>query len=239
MAHTYSTEKIENYLKAATVFRNCSPTSLKNLSEKAQVKHVKKGQLLFVSGQEAEYLYIILTGWVRLYRETENGDQAIIDVLSTDDIFGDHAIFENMKYGYSADSVDESILISIPMSLFKNEIETNHSFTLGFLSNVALARKRQDIEIEHRSLQTAPERIGCFLLKQTPIVENNKTIITLPYDKTLIASKLGMKPETFSRALKKLKNEVGITVKGARIEIDDVQDLISYSCTSCSTKFPC
>ena len=144
-----------------------------------------------------------------------------------------------MKYGYSADSVDESILISIPMSLFKNEIETNHSFTLGFLSNVALARKRQDIEIEHRSLQTAPERIGCFLLKQTPIVENNKTIITLPYDKTLIASKLGMKPETFSRALKKLKNEVGITVKGARIEIDDVQDLISYSCTSCSTKFPC
>lgn len=238
MAHTYSTDKIEDYLKAATVFRNCSAVSLEHLSKQAQIKHVKKGQSLFITGDQANYIYIILSGWVCLYRETVNGDQAIIDILSTDDIFGDHALFENMIHAYSSEAADESILITIPMTLFKQEIETNHSFTLGFLSNVALARKRQDTEIEHRTLQTAPQRIGCFLLKQTPVIENDMTVITLPYEKTLIASKLGMKPETFSRALSKLKSEVGMCVKGPRIEVDNIDDLITYSCESCSATFP-
>jgi CRP/FNR family transcriptional regulator, dissimilatory nitrate respiration regulator len=38
--------------------------------------------------------------------------------------------------------------------------------------------------------------------------------LTLPIDKSLIARRLGMKPETFSRAPGALKSEVGLQVEG-------------------------
>ena len=63
--------------------------------------------------------------------------------------------------------------------------------------------------------------------------------ITLPYDKTLIASRLGMKPETFSRALAKLKQETQIEIKGPMVTIKDMQRLISFTCNHCSSSFPC
>jgi hypothetical protein len=61
----------------------------------------------------------------------------------------------------------------------------------------------------------------------------------LPYDKTLIASRLGMKPETFSRALAKLKEQTGIRIVGPTVYIDRLQTLVSYTCNHCSTHFPC
>ena len=63
--------------------------------------------------------------------------------------------------------------------------------------------------------------------------------IHLPYDKTLVAARLGMQPETFSRALSKLKKETGIRVQGAYIEMDSIDPLASYSCIACSSEFPC
>lgn len=63
--------------------------------------------------------------------------------------------------------------------------------------------------------------------------------IHLPYDKTLLAARLGMQPETFSRALAKLKEQTGIRVKGAVVELDNLEQLINYSCQVCSSEFPC
>jgi len=99
----------------------------------------------------------------------------------------------------------------------------------------------QDKELEHLTVQNAPQRIGCFLLRLCVNrgKEERSTTLHLPYDKTLIASRLGMKPETFSRALTKLRSEIGIEVNGATVIIENIDDLLSYCCGFCSDTFPC
>lgn len=104
---------------------------------------------------------------------------------------------------------------------------------------MARYRRQQDRELEHRTIQNAPQRIGCFLLRLTNQEEEGSVKIHLPYDKTLVASRLGMQPETFSRALNKLKDKTGIRVKGATVELDNLEQLTSYSCSACSSEFPC
>ena len=64
-------------------------------------------------------------------------------------------------------------------------------------------------------------------------------MVKLPYDKTLVASKLGMQPETFSRALSKLKKNTGIEVQGSIITIPDFKMLSDYCCSVCSSEYPC
>jgi len=182
---------------------------------------------------------VIKSGWVKLFRETLDGAQAVVDILTTNHIFGETAIFEDGNYPYSAEIVETAEIISLPISELKAEIENNNKLALAMLSSMARYRRQQDTEIEHLSIQNAPQRIGCFLLRLANQNETGEVKIHLPYDKTLVASRLGMQPETFSRALAKLRDKTGIHVKGATIEMDSLEQLTRYSCAACSSEFPC
>ena len=104
---------------------------------------------------------------------------------------------------------------------------------------MAKARRHQDRELEHLVIQNAPQRIGCFLLRLTNQNETGPIKILLPYDKSLVAARLGMQPETFSRALMKLKDATGMEINGATILLSDIKQLIQFSCSACSSEFPC
>jgi hypothetical protein len=85
------------------------------------------------------------------------------------------------------------------------------------------SRKQQDKELEHRTKCSSAHRL--FLLRLCNLDADGPIRLNLPYHKTLIASRLGMKAETFSRALAKLRQETGIRIKGAAVEIDTVDQL--------------
>ncbi len=229
------TIELEKYL----IFKGCTGSFFDTLAKETHVQRHTKGKLLFVHEDEAERFFIIKSGWVKLFRETLDGTQSIVDVLTTGHMFGETAIFEADLYPYSAEIIEPAEIVSLPLSTLKSEIENNNKLALNMLSAMARYRRQQDREIEHRTIQNAPQRIGCFLLRLANQDESGAVTIHLPYDKTLVASRLGMQPETFSRALMKLKEKTGIRVKGATIEMDNLQQLTSYSCAACSSEFPC
>jgi len=135
--------------------------------------------------------------------------------------------------------VEDADILSLSLSHLKSEIEKNSQLALNMLGDMARYRRRQDTEIEHLSTQNASQRIGCFLLRLTDQNKAGAVSIHLPYDKILLSARLGMQPETFSRALAKLREQTGIRVKGATIEMDSLEQLISYTCSACSSEFPC
>jgi hypothetical protein len=75
---------------------------------------------------------------------------------------------------------------------------------------------------------SAPQRIGCFLLRLCGGDNKKSATFNLPYDKSLIADTLGMKGATFSRALAILRQKIGANVNGVNVEIDSVQKLAEY-----------
>jgi hypothetical protein len=74
-----------------------------------------------------------------------------------------------------------------------------------------------------------------------PCLKENKQniVLFLPYDKALIASRLGMNRETFSRVLTIIQQYTGIKIKGSTVEIESMDKLVEFSCGSCSLTFPC
>jgi CRP-like cAMP-binding protein len=209
------------------------------MEQNATTQLFKKGKILFIHGDNAARFYFVKSGWVKLFRETLDGAQSVADILSSGHIFGETALFEEDVYPYSAEVVEDAEIVSLPLSVLKEEIETNNKMALSMLNSMAKYRRQQDEEIEHRSIQNASQRIGCFLLRLANQGQVGPVTIHLPYDKTLVASRLGMQPETFSRALSKLKDKTGLYVKGATIELDSLDQLAEYSCSACSSEFPC
>tara|TARA_R110002124_G_scaffold149220_1_gene314934 strand:- start:73344 stop:74048 length:705 start_codon:yes stop_codon:yes gene_type:complete len=228
-----------NNLKHISLFKGCESAFFDELETQGQSLTCPKGRILFISGEQADRFYYIKSGWVKLFRETLDGTQAVVDILPAGHVFGETSIFSNNNYPYSAEVVESAEVIALPTLVLKTEVENNNKLALNMLNHMARYRAQQDKEIEHLSIQNASQRIGCFLLSLAKQDSVGATTIRLPYDKTLVASRLGMQPETFSRALAKLRDKTGIQVNGATINVDNLKQLSSYSCAACSSEFPC
>ncbi len=227
-------------LKTIRPFETCSDDILASLDDGSHVQNHPKGRVLFIHGDDAKRFYFIKSGWVKIFRETLDGAQAVLDVIPQGNIFGEDALFGDGFYDYSAEVVENAEIVSYPLSVLKAELSQDNGLALAMIDLMARHRRQQDKEIEHRSIQNASQRIGCFILRLTRQDDVGRAVsIHLPYDKTLVAARLGMQPETFSRALSRLKEKTGIRVKGATIEMDDLKSLIEYSCAACSSRFPC
>ncbi len=212
---------------------------INSLAAEAKILHLKKRSPIATFGDRAQRFFLIRSGWVKLFRETLDGTEAIIDILTTDHFFGETALFENNLYPFSAEATEPVTLLSLPLAPVAAELEHNSKFALAMIQTMARYRRHQDMELEHRTIQTAPQRIGCFLLRLADQSKDGDVTVQLPYDKVLVASRLGMKPETFSRALGKLKADTGIKVDGATIHVTNLGILSSYACTACSGEYPC
>ncbi|MCI5050226.1 MAG: Crp/Fnr family transcriptional regulator [Rickettsiales bacterium] len=234
-----SVNEIPELLEGLPLFKGLGPEIIQTLVEQSQSRNIRKGTILYLQDDPADWFYVILHGWVKLFRETIEGEEAVIDVLTNRHMFGENAVFEEDRYTYAVEIIEDSALIAMPTAVLKQQIATNNQLALNMLSSMSRHRLQQHREIEHLNVQNAPQRIGCFLLRLCGSKPEKHVTIHLPYDKTLIASRLGMKPETFSRALAKLKQNTNIKVSGPSVHIEDVDRLVEYTCNHCSTSFPC
>ena len=208
----------------------------------AQISHAAftRGQTVFLQDDAADFVYIIRSGWVKLFRETIDGQEAIIDILTRGHIFGDTSFFNNNIYQYGAQTVEDLHVFRLPLSLFQTLIAEDSQFTFNLMNTMVRYRREQDMEVEHRSLQNASQRIGCFLLRLLPLNHHTGAqTIHIPYDKLLLAGRLGMKPETLSRGLSRLKEDLDLVVKGGTVHVPDVEQLANYTCSACTHNFPC
>jgi len=215
-------------LKDTWLFSNLSDKEIVRFGNAAQTRSYEKYTILYYQKTPAEFFYIIREGWVKLFCTTPKGDEIIVDMLTTGDMFGESAIFEQGRHMCGAQVIENVHLLCIPSNLLKNQIRRSSTLALSMLSSMSLHHRHRHAESALNAMQTAPQRVGCFLLKLCPKNKKKSNVFHLPYEKTLIAGTLGMSNATFSRALNTLKQKTAIRIKGTRVEIDSVERVVKF-----------
>lgn len=200
----------------------------------AKIKDYPKGARLFLQGDGADRFFVIINGWIKLYRGTPDGDEAVVALFTRGDVFGEAAIFDNTNYPFAAEAVEQATLIEIPSALLKNRAKANPDITARLMDSMSREMHKLQMENEHIILMSASQRVGCLLLQLSSGMLGTGGAFSFPYDKALAAQRLGMKPETFSRALAQLK-PAGVTVKGSEIRIESFSGLVDYACGHCTS----
>ncbi len=240
-SHCETTEELKGPYSIADLkfIDSMQEKTISYLNQNASTQHLKAGHIIFMHQDPADRFYFLKSGWVKLFRETLDGDESILDVLPQGSVFGESSFFEGGFYSCSAEALENCELISYSLTILTEEVSENGLFAVEFLKHTARKNLIKEKEIELRSVQKAPQRIGCFLLRLCRKEKGNSKILHLSWEKAQIAARLGMTPETFSRSLAKLQAEVQIRIKGPTIEILDINALVKYTCSACSDLFPC
>ncbi len=222
-------------IKLVPLFKGVDSESLQDILKYARVVEHSKGAMIFMQGEQASRFYIILEGWVKLFKGNADGEESILQVLSIGESLLETVIFNNTPFTVNAQAVDNVKLLSIPATIIREKLQSNKDLAINMLSTVANRSQSLISQFEQLTLKNTTQRVGWFLLKLFLEKGGITTHLKLPYDKALIAGYLGMQPETFSRTLQALK-EHGIDVDRNLINLPDIFALCDYCDAELSSK---
>jgi len=205
------------------LFSGLTSEELLDLISEAWVAVAPAASLLFLQGDPARHFYVVLEGWVKLFRGTSEGDEAIIAVIPQGQSFAEAAVFEEGSYPVSAAMVDDSRLLCIPAGSFLEKVINDRRMVMKMMASMSRRLRQLVNQVEDLSLKSSVERVAGYLAGLCT-EETGGAIVRLPLDKAVIAKHLGMQPETLSRSFARLRT-MGIVADGNTVRISDVADL--------------
>lgn len=197
-----------------------APEAVRALLAEAQLQLAERHTVLFHQGEPATRFYVLLDGWVKLHRTGRDGEESVIAVVARGESFAEAAIFASQRYPVTATVVADARLLAIPGPAFLGRLRADPELGINMLASMSRRLRGLVRQVEQLSTRSALERLAEFLLHLCPEPGEGGASLRLPLDKHLIAARLGMQPETFSRALARLR-PLGVTSRGDRIEIAD------------------
>lgn len=213
-------------IRSIALFGRLSDRALQLLAANTQFRSVQRGTTLFLQDEPADRFFVLLDGWVKLYRLTRDGAEAVVAVIGPGETFAEAAMFASGKFPVCAEAVAESRVMTLTAEGFARCLHADDQIAFSMLGSLSMRLRHLVTQIEQLQVQPTPQRVGSFLLRFCPEGSGSATF-ALPFDKALVARRLGMQPETLSRALAKLR-AVGVETQGSTVTVADLDALRQF-----------
>ncbi|MBF0255057.1 MAG: Crp/Fnr family transcriptional regulator [Gammaproteobacteria bacterium] len=219
--------ELEHILHNHRLFKSLSPDLLRRASLGASIQELAKGEHLFEQGDPADAFYYLIEGQVKLSRLSPEGDEKILEVTTPGSTFAEALMFKRVPiYPVAAQALKKSRLLRVNSVNYYAVLAESPQSCLTLLADLSVRLHALVNEIDKLTLHNAACRIAGYLLTRIP-VDGLEYELDIP--KLVLASRLAVKPETFSRIIKQLCAEDLIRVKGNHIRILDLQGLRDFS----------
>lgn len=216
-------------IRKAPLFEGLEQDSLEQLTAGATVEVLQEGAQLFRQGDIAARFFLVVAGQMALTRASPHGDEKVIELLGPGQTFAEALMFMGApRYPVNARALGTTRVVALDNATFTSILRASVDLCFRLLANMSVRLHRLLGEVEALTLQSAAVRIVNFLLAQLPEGAVSPTSVALPVPKHVIASRLSIKPETFSRILHEMTAAGVIVVKGPLIEIGDIKALTRY-----------
>lgn len=226
-------------LKSLPLFSDLSREECEFLLHSSRLHRIERGSLLFLHGDPVTHFYALCRGTMQVFRETPDGHEITDEILIPGDTLGaDEILRTHHTHLHSARAVDDAMLLEIPVTWMKANLKDFDHIAARLLTGLSDRLHQAQIEAEHRATMSAAQMVACFLERLCVLYDFDPRGFELPISKTLIASRLRMELETFSRTLKKLK-EHGIEVEGTQVKFTHIDKARHFVCDDCSIHEDC
>lgn len=182
----------------------------------------RAGEILFRQGDQPGNFYIVVSGHVVLFLDGEGDPSKIARVASRGESFGESCICCHAARLVTAQAFGRAELVAIPGAALQSLFCASPGLALGLISEVSMRLRGLVRQVTDLKMKSAAQRLGGYLL-EVAATDAGPATIRLPFEKKLLASQLGMQPETLSRALFRLQG-LGVRYNRAH-DAFSVQDM--------------
>lgn len=206
-------------------FEGLSTDDIFSLLARSSVVEIPRGSLLFSQGDVADKFYVLLEGRVKLFITNEEGEESIIEIYGAQSSFAEAAMFASARFPVNGETTLSSRLVQVDGSSFLRVLQENIEMCQKISMQMAHRYRSLQNEIIHLKTHSPAQRLGVFFLSLVGDAQGQD--VPLPYSKNLIAARVGMKPESLSRALGRLK-DIGVMCAKDRVRVESLESLQAF-----------
>ncbi len=222
---------LPRYLATLPLFSNMRDEELQRLATGCQLRRVERGKVIFRTGDPCHEFHVTVLGQVKLFVISPTGTEKVVELVGPGNSFAEAVMFMGVPYVVSAQTLTDSLILSIEKDVVLREIGASPEFALRMLAGLSRRLHGLIKDVEGYALHSGVQRVIGYLLgdRMTESDAASEAItVSLPVSKAAIASRLSLTPEYFSRVLNELETAGLIHVDKRDIHISDTARLANY-----------
>jgi len=196
-----------------------------------------KGEYVFLECDQPRNLYVLVTGEVKLLKQTEDGRETIVEMAYPGEIFGEEAIFDGQPYPMTAQALEDVELLTITRTDFFTFLRDNPDLALEIITELGTRLREAQNTIRALAMERVEWRIARVLLmlsRKAGIVEADGVSIDLPLTRQDIADMAATTVETTIRVLSNFKKMGLVDTEKGKIILRDkkhLEEMVSEGCS--------
>lgn len=211
----------EAMLERLPIFGSLNAIRIARIAQACRHVRIEKNGFAFRRGDVADGLYIVAAGHIKLAIPSTDGHEKVLDFFGPGQVFGEAVMFLDLPYMVDAQALDDAVLLWIDKQEVCAAIDEDPAFARRMLASLSQGLHSLMQDIEAVSLQSAAQRLATYLLNQP----RDGGCTRFPFSKSIVASKLGLSPETLSRLLNQMSSAGLISVQGRVVTIHQLDAL--------------
>jgi CRP-like cAMP-binding protein len=220
--------KIQAFLANLPMFSDMSREELDRVAAATIPVYAEKGQAIIQAGDPCTGFHLVVYGQVKLGFTSPQGVEKVVEIVRPGQSFGEALLFLDKPYMVFAQALADSMLLHVAKHAVLEGLSNDPCFSKRMLSGLARRVHSLIRDVEAYSLRSGQERVIGYLLADLPQeLTSGPAEVNLAPGKSVIASRLNMTPEHFSRILHELTGAGLIQVTGRTVRIADVERLRS------------
>lgn len=215
----FTTTKTLEAMRRIPLFSTLDDADLQDFLAACRRVRVRAGIQIFSPDDQADSLFVILSGRVKVYKLSPKGDEQILHLYGPGSTFGEAAMWDAIDYPAHAAAVADTTLLVVTRETLRETLARKPELALEMIAGMSTKLQEFNRLIEQLSLREVPARLAGILLELSR--EAGSDTIRLRQSKRELAAQIGTIAETLSRAFARLKKAGLIEVKGAKITVLD------------------
>jgi CRP/FNR family transcriptional regulator, dissimilatory nitrate respiration regulator len=222
--------KISAFLSNLPLFKEIAAEEVERISSGTRVLHLARGDTLFQRGDPCDGFFLVAYGQVKLAFSSPQGADKVVEIIGPGMSFGEAVMFLEKPYPVYAQALADCMLLHVRKAVVFEELEHNPQFARRMLGGLSRRLHGLVSDVEAYTLRSGAQRVIGYLLRDMQINQpgSNTGEVELPIGKGVIASRLNLTPQHFSRILHELTARGLIEVQGRHVKVIDLEQLQAY-----------
>jgi CRP-like cAMP-binding protein len=213
-------QEMTEVLRQTSLFEGLDETHLRELLSRSRKRLFGGNQTLFLEGDRAEGLHVVLRGKVKVFKTSPKGREQTLMIMGPGEPVGEVAVFSGEAYPASAQTLEPSETLYVPRQAFLDMVSREPEVAMRLLSALSARLRSFASLIEDLSLRDVAERLAAHLLSLATEGSTEQTI-DLGVSKSQLSATVGTVPETLSRAFRQLSRSGAVETQGRKVRIKD------------------
>jgi len=209
-------------VRTILLFAGVSDDALQQIASTSSLKRYERGQLIlqaeYPGTLPAKYLFILLSGRVRVFLQHPDGKEVALAELGPQDFFGEMGLLDDLPPSASIETLETAEALLVPETVFKQYLVGNAQVTIALIRALVRRLREADRKIESLALLDVYGRVARLLLDLSEEIEGKRILQKAP-TKTDIARQVGASREMVTRVMRHLEESRTILVEKRKVTL--------------------